>query len=148
MKLLAVSILQLMKCVAYCAVASACLAPMFDLWLAGVVDGGSVRGLVSIGLFEAIVIPLAWVGLTFCLIRNSAWRDALITTLLLCSICVALAFALWTLGTYTIPAYRQSSNGVEITSLCAHVIIILILVAGALLLVRQLARGFARAPSA
>ena len=65
-----ISILQLMKCVVYCAVASACVAPMFQLWRVGVVGGGTARGLVSITFFEAIVVPLAWVGLSACLIRR------------------------------------------------------------------------------
>jgi hypothetical protein len=140
------SILQLIKCVVYCAVASACVAPMFHLWRVGVVGGGTARALASIALFEAIVIPVAWVGLSVCLIRRGAWRDALITSLLLSSVCVALGFAFWTLGAYTIPAYKQSSNGVGLESLSVHIITILTLVAAALFLAARLRRGFASSP--
>jgi hypothetical protein len=137
------SILQMMKCIVYCAVSSACIAPMFHLWRIGVVGGGTTRALVSIALFEAIVIPLAWTGLSVCLIRRGAWRDALITTLLLCSVCVALGFACWTLGTYTIPAYRETSNGVGIASVFIHIITIMTLAAAALFLAVRLRRGLA-----
>jgi hypothetical protein len=135
-----------MKCVVYCAVASACVAPMFHLWRVGVVDGGTTRGLIFIALFEAVVAPLAWVGLSLCLIRRGAWRDGLITTLLLCSVGVALGFACWTFGTYTIPSYKQFANGVGIESLSVHIITIMALVAAALFLAVRLRRGFASLP--
>jgi hypothetical protein len=37
------SLVQVMKLVVYCAVASACAAPMVRLWQIGVVQGGSPR---------------------------------------------------------------------------------------------------------
>jgi hypothetical protein len=61
--------------------------------------------LVFVALFEAVVVPPAWVGPSFVLIRRGAWRDGLVAALLLCSVSVALCIACWLLISDTIPAY-------------------------------------------
>src|SRR5580693_4816637 len=94
-----------MKLVAFSAVAFACVAPMLNLWRAGVIQGGTTQGLVLVALFEAVVVPLVWVVLSFALVRRGGGRDKLITAFLLGSVSVALSAAAWLLISYTIPAY-------------------------------------------
>jgi hypothetical protein len=138
------SLLQSMKLVAFCGVGFACAAPMLNLWRAGVVDGGTTRGLLSVALFEAVVVPLVWVGLSFILIRRSGWRDKLIAALLLCSVAVALGFAVYSLIAYTIPAYGNPhvppEERVGLASLALHLMAILALSAAPLFLSLRLMR--------
>jgi hypothetical protein len=137
---LRLSLLQVMKLVVYCAVASACAAPMVHLWRAGLVEGGSYKGLVTVGLFEAVLVPLVWVGLTLILIRRGAWRDGLICALLICSVSVSLGIACRLLLDYTILAQRMGM-GIDITTLALHVGTIAFLVAAAVFLSLRLWRG-------
>ena len=145
------SIVGLMKSVVFFAVAFACIAPMLHLWRIGVVNGGGTTGLIYVVLFEAIAIPLAWIGLSFCLIRRGARRDVLITSLLLCSVTVALGIACWMLVTYTIPAYGNPldppESRVGITSMVVHVTVVLAMAAAALFLTLRLRRGNVAASS-
>ena len=131
------SLFQVMKLVVYCAVGSACVAPMWRLWRLGVVGGGSIQGLISVALFETVVVPLVWAGLSFMLVRRGAWRDGLISTLLLWSVTVALAFAGWMLFAYTIPMYGKP-YGTDTAALAVHVAAITALVASAVFLSRRL----------
>ena len=145
------SIIGLMKSVVFCAVAFACVAPMLHLWRIGVVDGGSAQGLLIVALFEAVAVPPVWVGLSLCLIRRGAWRDGLITSLLLCSVSVALGISCWVLFLYTIPAFGNPldppESRVGITSMVLHVAIILSLAAATLFLTLRLWRGNSAGPS-
>jgi hypothetical protein len=129
---LRLSLVQVMKLVVYCAVASACVAPMVQLWRIVVVDAGSLQGLVAVVLFESVLVPLAWVALSLLLVRRGAWRDGLICTLLLCSVSVALGIASWSLFAYTIPAYGNPFERVGLSALTLHVMVILTLVAAIL----------------
>jgi hypothetical protein len=133
-----------MKLVAFCAVGLACVAPMLNLWRAGVVQGGSAKGLVSVALFEAVVVPLVWGVLSFALVRRGGWRDRLITALLLGSASVALGAAVWLLISYTIPAYGNPDVAPEsrlgVASLALHIMAILALFAAALFLSLRLMR--------
>jgi hypothetical protein len=140
-KRLRLSLLQVMKLVAYCAVGSACVAPMWRLWRMGVVGGGTVQGLVSVALFEAIVVPLVWAGLSFILVRRGAWRDGLIFILLLWPVIVALTFAGWMLFAYTIPAYGKP-HGTDAAAISVHAVAIAALVASAVFLSRRLWNGY------
>jgi len=135
------SLLQLLMLVFYCAVGSACVAPMWRLWRLGVFGGGGVQGLISVAVFEAIIVPLVWAGLSFILVRNGAWRDGLISAMLLSSVSVALAFAGWMLVAYTIPASRKPI-GAEPAALAVHVAAIVALVASALFLSHRLWNGY------
>jgi hypothetical protein len=89
---LQLSVVQFMKLVVYCAVASACAAPMVRL---SRINGGGAdfRGLIAVALFESVLVPLVWVGLSVLVIRRGAWRDALICAVLLCSVSVSLGIA-------------------------------------------------------
>jgi hypothetical protein len=69
---LRLSLVQAMKVVVYCAVASASAAPMVRLWQVGVVSGGGLKGLVSVVLFEAELVPLLCAGLSLVLIRRGS----------------------------------------------------------------------------
>jgi hypothetical protein len=135
----------MMKLVAFLAVGLACVAPMLNLWRAGVVNGGTAQGLVSVALFEAVVVPLVWVALAFVLVRPGGWRDQFITALLLASVSAALGIAAWMLIRYTLPAYgnpnvaRESQLGLAPVAL--HVTVILTLFAAALYLSMRLMRG-------
>jgi hypothetical protein len=128
---LRLSLVQVMKLVVYCAVASACVAPMVQLWRI-VVVAGSLQGLVAVVLFESVLVPLVWVALSLLLVRRGAWRDGLICTLLLCSVSVALGIASWSLFAYTIPAYGNPFERVGLSALTLHVMVILTLVAAIL----------------
>jgi hypothetical protein len=145
------SILQWMKSVVFCAVAFACVAPMLHLWRIGAVNGGTAQGLVFVALFEAIVVPLVWVGLSWCLIRRGAWRDGLIAALLLCSVSVALCIACWFLIGYTIPAYGNlydpPDTRVGARFLAIHVSAILALAAASSFLALRLRRANGPGPS-
>ena len=141
------SLLQMMKAVIFCAVAFACISPMLRLWQIGVVQGGTARGLVSVAIFEAVVVPLAWAGLAFVLIRRGTWSDGQITALLLCSVSVALGFACWALIAYTIPALWNPYERAGISSLALHATVILALAAATLFLSLRLWRGCGTGPS-
>lgn len=84
---------QMMKGVAYCAVAFACIGPMVRLWQVGVVQGGSWEGLIALAIFEGVAVPLAWAGLTFVLVPREAGRDGWIAAFLLASVTTAEGFA-------------------------------------------------------
>jgi len=148
---LTLSLLQVMKFVVYCAVALACVTPMLNLWQAGVMHGGAPEGLFGVAIFEAVVMPLAWVGLSFVLIRRGAWRDGLITALLLCSVVVALGFASWLLVAYTIPQYGNPyagpANPVGVAWLIKHMLAILALAAATLFLALRPWRGAKLGPT-
>ena len=138
---LRLSLYQMMKLVVYCAVGSACVAPMWRLWRLGVVGGGTVNGLISVALFEAIVVPLVWAGLSFIMVRRGAWRDGLISILLLWPVSVALAYAWWILFAYTIPAYGRP-YGTDAAALAVHIAAIAALTASAAFLSRRLWMGY------
>ena len=127
------SLLQVMKLVAFCAVASACVAPMWQLWRLGVVAGGILQGLVAVGLLEGVLVPLVGVALSMVLVRRGAWRDGLIFALLLWSASMALGIAWWLLFSYTIPAYG-TPDGTGAPELAMHVGVIVALTAAALFL--------------
>lgn len=139
------SLLHVMKLVVFCAVALACVTPMLHLWRAGFVLGGGPQGLIVVALFEAVVVPLVWVGLSFALISRGVWRDGLITAFLLCSVSVALGMACWRLIAYTVPAYGNpydpSETRVGVSFLTLHIMAILALAAASLFLMAQLRRG-------
>jgi hypothetical protein len=78
---------QMMKLVAFGAVASACLAPALRL-----VEGG-VGHWTFFLLMEAVVIPLALALVAFPLVRKGLLKDWLIRALLMCSVGVALGWA-------------------------------------------------------
>jgi hypothetical protein len=126
---LRLSLVQVMKLVVYCAVASACAAPMVRLWRIGFVNGGTFQGLVSVVLFEAVLVPLVWVGLSLLLVRRGASRDGLICALLLCSVSVALGIACWSLFAYTLPVY---GNAFAWVALLLNAMVILTLIAAML----------------
>jgi hypothetical protein len=135
------------KLVVFFAVGLACVAPMLNLWRAGVVNGGTAQGLIGIALFEAVVVPLVWVALSFVLVRRGVWRDRLITALLLASVSVALGFATWALIGYTIPTYSYPNVAPEsrpgLASLALHATVIATLSAAALYLsMRLMGRAF------
>jgi hypothetical protein len=125
----------MMKLVVYCAVASACVAPM---WRIGAVAGGAARGLVGVVLLEGVVVPLVWAGLSVVLVRRGAWRDGLIAALLLWSVSMALAIAGWRFYRYTIPAYVWWPPGTRDRVLAANVLAIVTLTGSALFLARRL----------
>jgi hypothetical protein len=131
------SLVQMMKLVIYAAVASACAAPMAHLWQVGVVEGGRIQGLLGVVLFESVLVPLVWVGLSVLLIRRGAWRDGLICALMLCSVSVALGTACWALYAF-IPAYGNSAAQFGMAVLALHVMLILALVAAVLWLALRL----------
>jgi hypothetical protein len=114
---------------------------MVRLWQVGVVGGGSLRALVSVALFEAVIVPLVWVGLSLVLVRRGAWRDGLICALLLCSVSVALGIACWSLIAYTIPAYGNPFARVATSALTLNVMAILTLFGAVLWLSLRLWRG-------
>jgi hypothetical protein len=138
---LQLSLVQVVKLVLYCAVASACVAPMLHLWQNGVVDGGSFRGLVGVALFESVLVPLVWVGLSVFLVSRGAWRDGLICALLFCSVSVALGIACWMLFAW-IQAYWNRIEELGIVALALHVLSILALIAAAVWLSFRLWRSF------
>jgi hypothetical protein len=121
----------MMKLVVYCAAGSACVTPIWRLRQMGAVGGGTVA------LFEAIVVPLVWTGLSFILVRRGAWRDGLITILLLWPVSVVLAIAGWMLFAYTIPAYGRP-YGTDALALALHALVIATLLASAVFLSRRL----------
>jgi hypothetical protein len=136
------SLLQMMKLVAYCAVTSACVAPMWRLWRIGAIAGGTVQDLVGVVLLEGVVLPLVWAGLSVVLVHRGAWRDRLIAALLLWSISLALAIAWWTFYRHTLPAYAHGwPHGTADRVLAANVLAIVTLTASALFLLRRLWRG-------
>jgi hypothetical protein len=137
---LKLTLVQVMKLVAYCAVASACAAPMVRLWRIGFVDGGSLQGLIGVVVFESVIVPLVWVGLSLLLVRRGIWRDGLICALLLCSNSVALGMACWSLFAYTIPAYANPLARVGISALALNVMVIVTLSAAMLCLLLRLRR--------
>jgi ammonia channel protein AmtB len=96
--------------------------------------------LIFVVLFEAVLVPLVWVGLSLVLVRGGARRDGLISALLLCSATVALGIACWLLATYTIPSYRMGS-GTGIAGLALHAATITALFATVLFLSCRLRRG-------
>jgi hypothetical protein len=114
---------------------------MVRLWQVGVVGGGSLRALVSVALFEAVIVPLVWVGLSLVLVRRGAWRDGLIRALLLCSVSVAWGIACWSLIAYTIPAYGNPFARVGTSALTLNVMAILTLFGAMLWLSLRLWRG-------
>jgi hypothetical protein len=138
------SLLQLMQLVVFCAVGFACVAPMLHLWQAGVIQHREAWGLLIVALFEAIVVPLVWIGLSFILVRPGAWRDRVILALLLPPVCVGLGIASWILFTYNIPAYGNpldpADKRVGILSIVANIIAILLLTAATLFLMLLLRR--------
>jgi hypothetical protein len=138
------TILQMVKLVAFFAVALASVAPMLNLWRAGVVSGGTARGLVDVALFEAVVVPLVWVALSVVLVRRGGWRDQLITALLLASVSAALGIAAWLLIIY-LPAYCNPNVAPErllgLASLALHGTVLVTLSAAALYLTMRLRRG-------
>ncbi len=144
-KRLRLSIVQLMKLVVFFAVAFAAVAPMVHLWQAGVVQGGSLSGLAVVAIFEGVLLPLIWVGMSLILIRRGAWRDALIISLLLCSVVVALATACWVLVFYLFPAFKSSATPWEVAiAMLIHSVVVLILCAASLFLIGKLTKAFAR----
>lgn len=134
------TLVQLMKMVIFCAVASACVAPMFHLWRVGIARASAVV------VFEAFLVPLVLAGLSFILVRRGPWKDDLIACLLLCSVSVALGFAVWLLVCYTIPAYSDPRVGPEsrisLAGLILHVTVILSLAGAFLILLIGLLRRF------
>ena len=146
------SLIQVMKLVIFCAVAFACVTPMLNLWHAGVVQGGSLRGLVFVALFEAILVPVAWVVVCLFLVRRGPRRDRLITGLLLCPVAIALGLACWMVISYTIPAFGNPADPPEkrvgASFVTLHVLALLALAAAALFLSLRLRRGPRPQPSA
>jgi hypothetical protein len=132
------TLVQLMKMVIFCAVASACVAPMFHLWRVGVAQASAVV------VFEAFLVPLVLAGLSFILVRRGPWKDDLIAFLLLCSVSVALGFAVWLFVFYTIPTYSDPRVGPEsrtsLAGLMLHVLVALTLAAALILLLVGLVR--------
>lgn len=138
------SIVQLMKLVVFCAVGFACVAPLWQLWRAGVVNGGRIEGLLFIAVFESVAVPLVWVGLSLILVRHGAFREMLIVGLLLTSVSVALVFACWSLFAYQIPAYRSPLSGAGLGPVVLHILVTVALTAAAMFLTRGLASRIAR----
>ena len=85
------SLLQMMKAVAFVAVAFACVAPLLRTWRAGAVHGGAWSGLVAIAIVGGVAIPVAWTGLAVLLIRPGSRRDGLIAAFLLGSLVAGVA---------------------------------------------------------
>ena len=117
------TLVQLMKMVIFCAVASACVAPMFHLWRVGVAQAR--RWSCS----RRSWCPWSWRGSHSSSYGRGPWKDDLIACLLLCSVSVALGFAVWLLVFYTIPAYSDPRVGPEsrisLAGLMLHVTVIL-----------------------
>lgn len=134
------SLSQMMKAVAFAAVAFACVAPL--LRNQQDVTGWTWRGMVAIATFGGVAIPLAWAGLAALLIRRGPWRDALIIRFLLSSASVALAFAGWSFLQHVPTA---SGDPVErpVRALMATLLsgIIGVLGAACIFLIRRLRRG-------
>jgi hypothetical protein len=131
---------QFMKLVIFCAVASACVAPMFHLWRVGVAQGSAVI------VLEGVVVPLVLAGLSFFLIRRGPWKEDLIAFLLLCSVSVAFGFAVWLFVFYTIPTYSDPKIGAEsrtsFSGLMLHCLVNLTLAAAVVVLLVGLVRRF------
>jgi hypothetical protein len=137
---LRLSLVQLMTLVVYCAVGSACVAPMVRLWQNGVVNGGTLQGLVSVALFASVLVPLVWVALSLLVVRRGAWRDGLICALLLCSVSVSLGVASWWFFSYTYPVHGNPFKRLLIVALALHLFVILSLIASILWLTVRLWR--------
>ena len=119
------SLMQLLKLVAFCAAAFAFVAPIMRVWklpgedgisliIFGVVGARRVQLYVpdsghgiSLIIFSAVGVPLIWVALSVVLVRRAPWRDRLILSLLLCSVSVALAAAAWMLYLVIIEMIRN-----------------------------------------
>jgi hypothetical protein len=130
--------------VVYGAVACGCVAPMVQLWQAGVVNGGSIQGLVGVALFEAVVVPIVWVGLSLVLVRRGAWRDTVVLALMLCSVLAALGTATWVFVAVVIPAFRRSGLSpvslAGVGALALHALLIVGLAGAGLFLTTRLVR--------
>ena len=138
---LKVSLVQVMKLIAFSAVAAGCVAPMLQLWEAGAVQARSVQGLVSVIILEAVGVPLVWAGLSFLIVGRGILRDRFIAGMLLCSVSMAFGFACWTLIAYVIPSYG-TVYGPSASALALHISVIITLGTAALFLLSRLWRGF------
>jgi hypothetical protein len=138
------SLLQLMKLVVFCAVGFACVAPMVQNWQAGSIQQRKIQGLLVIALFESILVPLVWVGLSFLIVRRGIGRDRLILALLLFPLTVVLGIMCWILFAYNIQYHvnllgSPNQRG-RIVPLVGNIVAILLLFAAILILTLMLRR--------
>ena len=136
------SLLQMMKAVAFAAVAFACVAPLLRTWQMGAINGGAQSGLIAIAIFGGVAIPVAWTGLAVLLIRRGAWRDQLVTSFLLCSVWVALCFALWTFAAFSVPMLWHRFVLESITTALLSLVIFGVLGVAWFFLARRLWMGY------
>jgi hypothetical protein len=129
------SIVQLMKLVVFAAVASACIAPMVNLWRAGVAPAW--MGVV----LEGVAVPLAMAGLSIVLIRRGPRRDRLFMWLLLISVTVALITASWFFATQTFPLVLDPAIPINYPVVSINLALVLILASALAFLSTHLA-GF------
>jgi hypothetical protein len=101
-----------MKLIVFCAVGFACVAPLCELWRLGAFGRGAV-GLFGVAVLGGALVPLAWVGLSFAIVRRGLGRDRLILALMLCSTSVALGSAGLLLIMGTIPSYLNRNVATE-----------------------------------
>jgi hypothetical protein len=137
---LRLSLSQMMKLVAYCAVVSACFAPMANFWRAGAVD------VLTVVIFEAVAVPLAMAGTSFVLVAPGGRRDDLILRLLLASAAAAAAFASWSFVAFTVPGMlgawgHPSTVRVALAEAMFHLLIALVLIAAVAFLAVRLITG-------
>lgn len=86
-------VLPLMRLVAYCVAAAACIEPWLIPWRAGLVQWRSLPALLGVDLWAVLVVAPVYAGLLLVVMRPGVWRDRLITVSLLCPDCVAFGIA-------------------------------------------------------
>jgi hypothetical protein len=86
---LRLSLLDMLKLIVACAVASACITPSFRVVQYG---DANVRTVVIV---DAIIVPLVFVLCSFVMVKRGPRRDQLVTALILCSASVALVALAW-----------------------------------------------------
>lgn len=123
------TILHLMKLVAYLAVGMAILGPMIRII-------ESTQGpMLAVFVFGAVAVPLAWAALSFVMIRPGPTRDRLVLANLLGSVSSALAFALFM---FTVMVYNARIRWEEISGLGITLGMVLLLLAAATFLAARL----------
>jgi hypothetical protein len=134
------SLLQLLKLVILCAAVCACIAPAVHLWETGVANAA---GLV---VLEGVAVPLVLATLGFLLIRRSSRRDRFITIGLLCSVSVAVGFAIWVLSfmVWSFSPGVATQSRPDPLSFAMTAMVALVLVAAFGFLATQLALSLAR----
>jgi len=133
-----ISLLQMMKLMAFIGAACACVAMMVQIPMKFRGDDGEIRWSLYFGLAaaELILIPLAWAILALLLVRQGRFKDTLIVLLLLCSVSTLLVIIATILFVDPEP--------MELSVLIILIATILFLLGSAVFLVTRLYRRYRR----